>query len=768
MAEHAWKRSALAFSLAALSSCGAWDTYQTPNRAHCENTRSLCSHFERCDAQSGLCIPVSALYKQQFRVPCDTAQLVELLRTRAHDTSVLVELEAGCTYSFSAPSDYLFGPTALPAIYGELFLEGHGATLQRAPDASSSFRLLTVPGTEEGDGQAPGRVSIHAATIRGFVARGGDGGMAAGQPIFYCGGGGGAGLGGAFFVEGTLDLAGVSLLKNYAIGGNGTGGIAGRGLATPIACGGGGGMGGAGESGDPSMLRGGGGGGMAGPGGPLPGGPLSGFGGLSFNRRASTAGQPGSTKASIAGGVYSPNDPNSDGEVGTMQQGGRGGGSQGLGGAGGHGIGGTGGAAGDGGGGGGGGCTNGMCAQQSQGSGGGGGGYRGSGGAATTIQNVIAGGSGGAFGAGGGGGTNAGAAGGGGFGGGGGGSGQTGINAGGGGGGGFGGGGGGGGASTTSRTGGGGGFGGGGGGGYYNGPGFAILSDGAGGYGAGAGWNGSGGGGLGAGGAIFVYGGHVTISNSTLADNSSAGGLAYSSNLGPSLSSGDALGGGLFNLNGQVRLINSTIARNQAQRSPLQPVDLSKPPRSYGGGVFHLRYGASGQSRLEISNTAIGSNSGTYDLATEQGAEVTATGPSLVQTCDFCDDLTRIGSLRFIVGQDPMLSASLDTSSDTPTLPPQADSPLVGRGDIQRCAEAPVSGLDQRRQPRPKTACTLGAVEVLPEPTSESGCAMHSGRTRPQPLAHPLAATGLGLLLMGLVRRLGRHRGTNLVDGASK
>ena len=743
MTEHARTCSVLAFSLAALSGCGAWDTYQTPNRAHCENTRSLCSHFERCDAQSGLCIPVSALYKQQFRVPCDTAPLVDLLRTRAHDTSVLIELEAGCTYSFSEPSDSLFGPTALPAIYGELFVEGHGATLQRAPDAKSSFRLLTVAGTEEGDGHVPGRVSIHAVTIRGFVARGGDGGMAAGQPNFNCGGGGAAGLGGAFFVEGTLELAGVSLLENRAIGGNGTGGLANRGLATPSACGGGGGLGGAGESGDPAMLRGGGGGGMAGPGGPLQGSSLPGFGGLSFNRRANTAGRPGSVAAVNPGGVYSPNDPKSDGGVGTMQQGGGGGGSQGLGGAGGHGVIGIGGMVGDGGGGGGAGCANGgPCAQNSYGSGGGGGGYRGAGGAATTVQNVIAGGSGGAFGAGGGGGTNAGAAGGGGFGGGGGGSGQSGSNA-----------------------------GGGGGGGYYNGPGSTVVSAGEGGYGAGAGANGSGGGGLGAGGAIFVYGGHVTISNSTLADNSSAGGLAFSlnSSSGPALSSGDALGGGLFNLNGQVRLINSTIARNQAQRSPSKPADLSKPPRSDGGGVFHLRYGPGGQSRLEISNSVIGSNSGTYDLATEQGAEVTAAGPSLVQSCDFCDDLTRIGSLRFIVGQDPLLSASLDSSSGaTPTLPPQSDSPLVGRGDVQRCAEDPVSGLDQRGQPRPKTACTLGAVEVLQGPASESGCAMHSGRARPQPLARPLAATGLGLLIVGLVRRLGRLRKGKSVDGTSK
>ena len=123
---------ALVLCLLSSAGCSAWDAYQAPNPGHCQNMRNLCGYFERCDADSGLCTPVSAIYKQHFRVPCDTAQLIELLRTRSHDSSVFVELTPACTYRFAAASDYLFGPNALPAIYGELSVEGHGATLMRA------------------------------------------------------------------------------------------------------------------------------------------------------------------------------------------------------------------------------------------------------------------------------------------------------------------------------------------------------------------------------------------------------------------------------------------------------------------------------------------------------------------------------------------------------------------------------------------------------------------------------------------------------------
>jgi CSLREA domain-containing protein len=98
-----------------------------------------------------------------------------------------------------------------------------------------------------------------------------------------------------------------------------------------------------------------------------------------------------------------------------------------------------------------------------------------------------------------------------------------------------------------------GGFGGGGGGNEGNGV------AGTGGFGGGNGLYGTpgtGGGGAGMGGAIFNYGGTVTLTDSTLADNSALGGTGANN--------GQGLGGALFNLNGSITSDDSTLAYNTA------------------------------------------------------------------------------------------------------------------------------------------------------------------------------------------------------------
>jgi hypothetical protein len=92
---------------------------------------------------------------------------------------------------------------------------------------------------------------INSLTIRNAAARGGDGGKG------YLGGGGGAGMGGAIFVNaGNLSVSNVTLQNNRAVGGNG-------GSFVDAPGGGGGGMGGNGGTGFNSTIqRGGGGGGF--------------------------------------------------------------------------------------------------------------------------------------------------------------------------------------------------------------------------------------------------------------------------------------------------------------------------------------------------------------------------------------------------------------------------------------------------------------------------------------------------------------------------
>jgi hypothetical protein len=153
-----------------------------------------------------------------------------------------------------------------------------------------------------------------------------------------------------------------------------------------------------------------------------------------------------------------------------------------------------------------------------------------------------------------------------------------------GGGGGFGGGGGGG---TT--LGGGGGFGGGGGGGG------GAFKDGYGGFGGGNGGSGTanGGGGAGLGGAIFNLFGSVSITNSTIANNTATGGTGASS--------GQGLGAGLFTLDGSVSLLQDSFAFNSAS--------------SEAGDIYNLAYG-----NLSFINGAFAASVTTYNTILASGS----------------------------------------------------------------------------------------------------------------------------------------------------
>ncbi len=319
--------------------------------------------------------------------------------TPAPDT---IELTAGATYTFTSVDNCWYGPNALPPIASPITIEGHGATL--AIDVPVRLRFFyigadpTSPRTLGYHSPGAGRLTLRYLTLTGGKARGGDS-----NP-----GGGGAGMGGAIFNQGTLLLDSVTLRNNTATGGTG-----GTGASEQI---GGGGMG---EDG--SLYSGGGFGGAVSPPGALGGGAggAFGFGGSTYGGgggfRLTDTGLgtgPGGGVRDGLGGISSAGDSSGAGSGGGRGGGVGGGGHDGIGldGGGGGFGGGGGGSAGRGGfgGGGGGGADGAMGGSDlnfidNGGFGGGGGRLKmvitpGSGGGGVSITYVEVGGSGGGMG----------------------------------------------------------------------------------------------------------------------------------------------------------------------------------------------------------------------------------------------------------------------------------------------------------------------------------------------------------------------------------
>ncbi|HUP43584.1 MAG TPA: hypothetical protein VM599_10280, partial [Thermoanaerobaculia bacterium] len=132
-----------------------------------------------------------------------------------------IELQAGAVYTISAPHNYWYGPTGLPAISSEIVIEGNGAVIERDA-AAPKLRLFYVAGSlhpvftppAPGDpllDPTPGTLTLRNLTLRNGLARGGNAGVD---------GGAGAGLGGAIYNQGTLLLDGVTATGNVAEGGS--------------------------------------------------------------------------------------------------------------------------------------------------------------------------------------------------------------------------------------------------------------------------------------------------------------------------------------------------------------------------------------------------------------------------------------------------------------------------------------------------------------------------------------------------------------------
>jgi hypothetical protein len=564
-------------------------------------------------------------------------------------TPHMITLASNAVYSFSNADNFWYGPNALPPIAADITIEGNGARLQRTTTNGLRFFYVGAdpnnPPTANYNTPGAGKLTLRQLTLTGGLCTG------------ETGGGGGAGMGGAIFNQGALVLDSVTLCNNTAQGGAGGGygfhstGPSGGGL-------GGNGFGGAvfppGSSGGGINYYGGGGGGgfvtndnggTSGGGGVADG--LGGAGGGSLaGGSLPGGGGPAGHGSGGGGGSYEFEYSNSSGN----------GGGFGMNGANAPGFGGGGGGGGIG--------------------GGGGGGYSSP---AGHIGDGFGGGGGGGFGGGGGGGAGVFML-------------QVGF-----------------GYVTEGSAGGNGGFGGGAGG-YANGNNGGAI----GGFGGG---NGSinigdggigrigdgGGGGAGMGGAIFNHGGTVSITNSTLANNSAiggSGGSIYYNN------GGGGFGGAIFNLNGTITIASSTIADNTIAGA-----------FGNGAAVYNLAYdSATAQNATAVLvNSILGENTGGVDLVNDKPASTTAgtnlstavlvaTEPNIVQGfLSTGGTVTNTG----VFTTNPLVGPLVDNGGPTPTMALLPGSPSVNAGDP---AVAPAT--DQRGAPRVfGTNLYLGAVQ---------------------------------------------------------
>lgn len=200
----------------------------------------------------------------------DTATLIADINTaNSNGQSNTINLTAS-TYDFKLADNNTFGPNALPAITGNITINGNGAVLERDPSLGQNtpFRFFYVSGNQvaspsgsQSTGAAIGNLTLENLTLQDGLAQGGSSGT----------GGGGLGAGGAIFNMGNLSLNGVTLEQNTAQGGSSSTGTSsgGGGLGgTSSTTNGNFGVGGSGSSGIAGGFgAGGGGGGVGGAGG---------------------------------------------------------------------------------------------------------------------------------------------------------------------------------------------------------------------------------------------------------------------------------------------------------------------------------------------------------------------------------------------------------------------------------------------------------------------------------------------------------------------
>ncbi len=146
-----------------------------------------------------------------------------------------IELASG-DYQVTGADNFWYGPNGLPAITSDITIQGHAdgsricrsdgnACIKGSSQAAPKFRLFFVASelTPTSDGTtlsnlSRGTLRLNDLTLSGGRAEGGKGGP--GWARYWANGAGGAGLGGAIYNQGTLDIRRNLLTFNQARGGN--------------------------------------------------------------------------------------------------------------------------------------------------------------------------------------------------------------------------------------------------------------------------------------------------------------------------------------------------------------------------------------------------------------------------------------------------------------------------------------------------------------------------------------------------------------------
>ncbi len=277
-----------------------------------------------------------------------------------------------------------------------------------------------------------------------------------------------------------------------------------------------------------------------------------------------------------------------------------------------------------------------------------------------------------------------------------------------------------------------GGFGGGGGGGEFDGGngGFGgggggstdlayLATAGKGGFGGGDGRSprGSGfrggGGGAGLGGAIFNNEGVISITNSTLANNSAIGGLGGGN--------GQGLGGAVFSRNGSITLTNCTISGNKEWKSSGQVQILGEGEGGLATATINNNIISGGLAikwtQETINNTIIRDGNANKEFLGGTNYEGSISSSGLGNLITSAEHF----SGTIVSSADPKLGPLQNNGGPTSTMALLPGSPAIGAGDSGISSALPVNGLDQKGSIRVTSdigALAYSAPTVSPEITS--------------------------------------------------
>ena len=124
------------------------------------------------------------------------------------------------SFTLSSVDNYWYGPNALPPIASNIVIAGNGATLQITDSTIVRLRFFYIGANPQAaatlgfNTPGAGQLTLQNLTLIGGRQRGGEAQSFTGS--------GGAGMGGAIFNQGVLDLIGVTLTGNSATGGSNT------------------------------------------------------------------------------------------------------------------------------------------------------------------------------------------------------------------------------------------------------------------------------------------------------------------------------------------------------------------------------------------------------------------------------------------------------------------------------------------------------------------------------------------------------------------